>query len=87
MRIWWLVGYETGKTKILLFLLSTAMVQGGQAKPSQDPRREPGQDSFGRGVTGGEAVQRKRKRDQAHRHMADNPPDPQRLFPAAPSLV
>eukprot|EP00983_Pelagomonas_calceolata_P076766 1153556-Pelagomonas_calceolata.AAC.8 len=31
---------------------------------------------FGRGLTGGEAMQGRRKRVHACRHMVDNPPDP-----------
>eukprot|EP00983_Pelagomonas_calceolata_P074736 1152674-Pelagomonas_calceolata.AAC.2 len=38
-----------------------------------------------RGVTGGEAVQSRRRRVHARRRMADNPPDPH-CFPLAPSL-
>eukprot|EP00983_Pelagomonas_calceolata_P129740 1161630-Pelagomonas_calceolata.AAC.2 len=34
------------------------------------------QGSFGRGVTGDEAVRIRRRRVHTHRRMADNPPDP-----------
>eukprot|EP00983_Pelagomonas_calceolata_P065440 1148594-Pelagomonas_calceolata.AAC.2 len=37
--------------------------------------------SFGKGVTGGKAVQSRRKRAHTRRRMADNPPDPHKLFP------